>query len=777
MVRRLLALAASAVLLAGVAAGDALAQAPAGGVPEPSAHLAGPPGTDRVLSDWNQLAGYYRRLAAASDRVRLDTLGTTPEGRPLLMLTVTSVANHARLDELRQVQEKLADPRGISGPTERARLLDRGRAVVLITHGVHATEVGSAEMAPGLLYGLATADDPETRRILDETVVLQIPSLNPDGLDRVVRWYRGTVGRANEGEPMPWPDHLVGHDLNRDWYAFTQPETEAVVREVYHRWHPQVVHDVHQMGAFGARVFVPPYADPWEPNVDAALIASANALGSVVAARLLSAGHEGVVSAALFDAYSPARAYAHHHGGVRVLSETASARLASPVDLEPHELVPIDGFDPLAATWNHPRPWSGGRWGMPEAVGTMHAAARALLDQVARTRRDLLETSLGVAERASAGWDRWPAAWVVTPHPEDPARLRYLARALALGEVEAGTTTGAAVVDGTRVPAGSLVVPMRQPYASFAQALLEPREYPVPRSPGPDGAPRPPYDGTAHTLGLLLGLEAVPLTTVPDVRVTPLRADDFEGPLAFDTPDGFTGEGAPRLAVYLPVGADPAPGWARWLLERHAIRYDTVRAEHVRAGELGGTYETLLLDLEGAGGVGGELGDDGARALAAFVRGGGRLVAVQGGARAAIELLGLPVSDAVDRVPTSRFFVPGSIVGVVPAAGASSVPAWFERGSMAFDTPDPTVEVLANYAPFPLLAGWAIGADLIAGRPAALRVPMGAGDIVLFGFRPNYRGQSAATWPMLFRTLRGASSYIRGPDPFQALPPTQPDRP
>ncbi len=175
--------------------------------------------------------------------------------------------------------------------------------------------------------------------MLDGTVLLVLPSHNPDGTDLVAEWYRRQLGTPFEGTSPPVLYHpYVGHDNNRDWYMFTQPETRLTVRHLYHRWHPQIVHDVHQMGSRGARLFVPPYADPWEPNVDGALVAAANALGSHVASRLTTGGRTGVVTGAIFDAWTPGRAYPHTHGGVRLLSETASARLATPIEVKPDEL-------------------------------------------------------------------------------------------------------------------------------------------------------------------------------------------------------------------------------------------------------------------------------------------------------------------------------------------------------------------------------------------------------------------------------------------------------
>jgi hypothetical protein len=173
--------------------------------PTPASHFGFEPGTDRKLANWTQLTAYYAKLAQASPRVRIDTLGQAERGQPFVMLTITSEQNHARLAELKDVQLRLADPRRVTGgDAELQRLLDQGRAIVLITHGIHATEVGGGQMAPRLAYKLATSDDPKIREILDNVILLQIPSLNPDGLQWVANWYNETVGGPLEGTSQPW---------------------------------------------------------------------------------------------------------------------------------------------------------------------------------------------------------------------------------------------------------------------------------------------------------------------------------------------------------------------------------------------------------------------------------------------------------------------------------------------------------------------------------------------------------------------------------------------
>lgn len=252
-------------------------------VPTPVEHFGFEPGADRKLADWSQLTSYYEALATASDRVSLDTLGLSTKGRPFVMLTITSPENHARLEELQAIQLRLSDPRTVGDSAEVERLLDAGRTVVLITHAIHSTEVGSAQTAANLAYRLAASDEPRVREILDNVILLEIPSLNPDGTDWVSDWYTRHIGTDYEGTAPPWLyQFYVGHDNNRDWYAFTQEETRHTILHAHNAWHPQIVHDIHQMGGTGARIFFPPYIDPIEPNVDPALVAAVRDRKSVV---------------------------------------------------------------------------------------------------------------------------------------------------------------------------------------------------------------------------------------------------------------------------------------------------------------------------------------------------------------------------------------------------------------------------------------------------------------------------------------------------------------
>jgi hypothetical protein len=527
---------AAAVLI--LAAGPLRADA-ALGIPTPQSVLGFEPGADRRLAGWDEILVYLERLDAASDRVTVEEVGRTTQGRPFVLATVTSEANHARLEEIRQVNLRLADPRGLSDE-EAERLVDRGRVIVAMAFSIHSTEVGGTLASLRLLYHLAASDEPEVRRMLDETVLLVLPSHNPDGTQLVTEWYRRQVGTPFEGTAPPVLYHpYVGHDNNRDWYMFTQVETRLTVEHLHHRWHPQIFHDVHQMGRRGARLFVPPYIDPWEPNVDPALRAAVNAIGMHVAARLTTEGRRGVVTGAIFDAWTPARAYPHTHGGVRLLSETASARLATPVDVEAGELESRrGGYDPRVPSWNFPAPWPGGTWRLGDIVDYQLAASLAVLDHAARNRELWLRTSLGVNRRACAR--REPFAFVVPAVQRDPLATQRLLDVLREGGVEVHRARASFEADEKPWDGASHVILMQQPASAFAKTLLERQSYPDLRR-DPAGPPRRPYDVTAHTLPLLMGVR------VEEIR-RPFDADLESVALPRVPPGRVEGEG-PHLAL------------------------------------------------------------------------------------------------------------------------------------------------------------------------------------------------------------------------------------
>lgn len=763
-----LAVAALLVLASGA---PAVAQ-----VPTPESVLGFVPGTDRKLVEWPVLVDYYQQLAASTPRVQYRELGKTTNGAPFVALVISSEANMGRLEEIRRMNGRLADPRTITSEAERDRLIRDGKTIVLVTSSIHSTEVGGHLTPTILAYRLATEDSPDIRAIRDQTVTLLVPTLNPDGVNIVARWYNRTLNTPAEGSgPPELYHHFVGHDNNRDWYAFTQVETQMTVDSLHNAWHPQIVHDIHQMGSNGARIFFPPFLDPVEPNVDPLIVQGFNTLGTFMAWELTGQGKKGVVTYSTYDGWTPARAYQHHHAGVRVLSETASARLATPITVAFDELRPGRGFDPKVASVNFADPWPGGPWGLPNIVAYQTAGALALLKHAALNRRVWLENFYEIGKRAVDGWEGWPSAIVI---PADQPNRIGLETALAImhrGLVETHRAERSFTADGRTWPAGSYVIPLQQPYASFAKALMERQDYPDLRQ-YPGGPPRAPYDVTAHTLPLLMGFDVLFVEQPLDV---PLSAP-IDRPTPRDWYDALsTTESArprSRIGMFRPYAASMDEGWTRWIFETWSIPYTSLYNADIRTGNLRSSYDAIVIpDMSGrtierglpdtypaeyAGGIGSE----GVAALRQFVEEGGSLVVLNNATAWAIEAFGLPIRNVVANLPSQEFYAPGTIFAIeldsqhpLAANMPANTAAWFQQ-SPVFEITDPgaSIDIVARYparADNVLLSGWVLGAEHLAGNAALLDAHVGRGHVVLFGFRPQYRGQTIATYPLFFNAL------------------------
>ena len=349
-------------------------------LPTPAEYFGHEIGEDRKLADWPRIVDYFHLLDAGSDRIQVQEVGKSTEGEPFLMAVIAAPETLADLEEYRAIQAKLADPRTVKDEAEAAALIAKGKAVILVTCSVHGTEVGATQMSTLLAHHLCTSDDPEVRRILDNVIFLLVPCLNPDGLRIVKKWYDSTLGTWYEGVNQPFLYHkYVGHDNNRDWYMFTQQENRLAVEHAHNAWHPHVVYDLHQMGPRGPRLFVPPYLDPIDSNVDPILQSEIASMGTAMFSELTGQRKAGVAVYCIYDAYTPSRAYQHYHGGIRILSEAASVRIATPVEVNADEMTFARGIDPRQQTWNNPMPWQGGRWTLRDIVDYEYAAVMACL--------------------------------------------------------------------------------------------------------------------------------------------------------------------------------------------------------------------------------------------------------------------------------------------------------------------------------------------------------------------------------------------------------------
>jgi Zinc carboxypeptidase len=769
-------------------------------IPPPAEVLGFTPGDDRKLASWAKVIEYFQKLDAASDRVKFEEIGKTTKGAPFVFATISSPENLAHLDEYKEIQRQLADPRILRSPAKlmladrkAASLIKRGKTVVAITCGIHSTEVGSYLSSMLIAYRLASSNEPEVQEILHNTIILLVPSTNPDGVDIVNNWYQKTLGTPYEGtDPPELYHHYTGHDDNRDWYAFTQVETQLVVDKILNVWHPQIVHDIHQQGAFGSRLFLPPYMSPVEPNVPKQIVEGYTELGNYLAKEMRATGYKGITTDSTYDAWSPSRAYSHYHGGVRILQETASCRLATPITVKFEQLRPGEGYDPKKETPNFGPVWQGGEWHIRDITNTMTTVAFFLLKNAAQNREHWLQRFYEIGKEAVRPRMKGEAFAFIVPRTsnesiEAAVRRESLLKLLDRAGIEFQKTEGF-LLNGMSFKKGSAVIPANQPYAAFARAVLQPRIYPDLRNSA--GHPIPPYDVTAHALPLLMNVPVV-------VASSPLKyrrlLRDSSGNLLTSCGKTVT------FGLYKSFVPTMDEGWTRWVIEQAAknndcLKYESIRDTDFKSRSIGRFNSIIIPDQPRAAILNGHrkgampdeytggLGDEGVKALREFVEAGGTLVFLNRASDFAIEQFKLPVRDVVDGLPRTDFYVPGSIVRIeldtnnsiakgmpkesiawvenspvfeVLTAGTAAAPPASSAQREQQPTADLRVKVIAWYPKDkdPLLSGWLLGGERIKGKAALVEVSMGKGRIILFGFRPQYRGQSLATYPLFFNAI------------------------
>jgi hypothetical protein len=744
-------------------------------IPSPGEVLGFTPGDDRKLTSWNQVLDYFDKLDQASDRVKFEALGKSTKDVPFVMATISAPENLARLEDYKRIQDQLADPRKLGAMRNRDRkaapLIARGKTIVLITCGIHSTEVGSYLSSMLIAYRLASSDEPQIQNILQNTIVLLVPSLNPDGVDIVKNWYDKTLGTPYEGTSPPELYHkYVGHDNNRDWYAFTQVETQITVSKIHNVWHPQIVHDIHQQGEFGSRLFLPPYMQPVEPNVPKQIVEGYTQLGNWMAQELRADGFQGITTNSTYDAWTPARAYSHYHGGVRILSETASAKIATPTTIKFEQLRSREGYDPQKESANFGPVWKGGEWHLRDITNYMTAAAFKLLEHAATNREQWLGRFYEIGKEAVRPRKNGELGGYLIKGGDSRTHNNRmeLIDLLLQADVEVQPLKSGGGLRGRQYSQGSFFVPMAQPEGAFAKALLEEQHYPDLRD--RSGHPIAPYDVTAHTLPLLMGVQVERI-------IEPVH---FQYGQFFSTArTAIARMPFPGVRLYKSNAPAMDEGWTRWVFEQELQMHGesdwlSIDDEKIRQGidkvstiiipdqpprTILNGYAKGTMPEELTGG----LGQEGVKALREFVDKGGTLVFLNRAAEFAIEQFKLPIRNVVTGVPRTEFYVPGSILRL-ELDTSHPIARGMPKETIAWAENSPVFEVVDNAANVrvigwypkdknPLLSGWLLGGERIKGKAALVEVKMGNGRIVLFGFRPQYRGQSSATYPLLFNSL------------------------
>lgn len=471
-------------------------------------------GADRTLVKYPDIIRYFKYMESESGRVKLVDEGQSTMGNPMYLAFISSEENIGRLPELMETAKKLANPDTISRE-EAGRLIEKGKVFVLITCAIHASEIASTQMSMLLAHRLATSKDPEITGYLDNVVLMLMPSINPDGNIMVTEWYHKYVNTEYEGTWLPYLyHHYAGHDNNRDFFMLNLKETSVVNAVLHHRYFPQIFLDMHQMGATGPRMFVPPFKDPLNQNLEPLLVRETNIIGSFMSLKLQENDKKGVASSYAFDAYWPggSKNTAWFKNVVGVLTEMASVNDASPVYIEPNELrVSSKGLPEYKAQVNFPDPWPGGWWRLKDIIDYELIAAEALLEVASKNRTSFLSNfyNLGVSA-VEKGKNESPYAYVIPLEQWDtPAAYTFLQKMMEHGVRIFRLEEDAQ--EGNRIyKKGSFIIPLAQPYRSFIKVMMERQHYPEIRH-MENGPIIEPYDACGWTMPLQMGVKSVEL--------------------------------------------------------------------------------------------------------------------------------------------------------------------------------------------------------------------------------------------------------------------------
>ena len=833
-------------------------------ITSPEAHFGFQMGADRRLIDWKEITEYFMMLDSESDRVVVQELGKTTLGKPFLLTIISSAENIRNIGHYRSLHQKLANPHDLSD-AEAGRLIDEGKIPVLLSLNIHSTEIGSSQESVELAFELATRNDEAVRHILDNVIVLMIPSVNPDGLQMVVDWYEKHVGTPHEGCSLPWLyHHYAGHDNNRDWFFFNLKESQLTSSILYHEWYPEIVFDQHQMGSGGPRLFLPPYDDPVNLNVHPVLMAEMNMLGKHVVADLHAQGFTGVVTDMRFNAFFQgvmARTPIWHNM-LGILSEAASARLATPMFYPRGSLGKYGPERPRYNTVNsYLEPWEGGWWRLRDIIEYEKASTYSILDLAATYKEKFMTNFYNMNKEAiEKGETEPPFAFIFPLDQHDPSSAYELLKRLRYHNVKIYRSSSSFTYDGKPYPENTIIIPLDQSCRAAIKDLLEPQIYPNLEQ-YPDGPPKPPYDFTGWTLQLQMGVNIVQADAPLSVDLRPAEDLAFAEPIDIDLsavtylierrynntyiilnellkegydvhwldetvslkdeeyPPGTiiiprqrgaydrlkrlsetykvsvyslsesigakqTRVQLPRLAVYQPWTASMDEGWTRLVLDNFHFQYTPLHNEEVKKGKLRDSYDVILVaDMSVANIVEGKrrwrgpptlgtpakpekyrggIGKEGVEALKDFVREGGTLITIGDACDLAIDKFRIPARDVLKDLDRKDYYAPGSLFQIrlnnehPIGYGMPEYPAIRVTNSPAFQLLPYEREIHAvGYfeGENPLLSGWLIGPEKIAGQTVLAEIPWEEGRFILFGFGVQSRGQTYGTFKLLFNAI------------------------
>lgn len=513
-------------------------------------------GEDYWLPNYTQFAKWWETLAKESDRMVLDTIGFSAEGRPQLLAIVSSPENIKNREKYRRIAERLSHAEGLTEAEAKA-LAKEGKAIVWIDGGLHATEVLGPNQLIETQWQFVSQNDEETRRILNDVIIVFVHA-NPDGMQLVADWYmrESDPKKRNMNIPRLYQKY-IGHDNNRDFYAVNQPETWNMNKAMYLTWFPQIMYNHHQTGPAGTVMFAPPFRDPMNYNLHSQIMTGLDQVGSAMHARFVAEQKPGVTmrGGMLYSTWwnGGLRTAAYFHNIIGILTET----IGNPTPIR-IPFVP----DKLLRNADLPLPIQPQAWHFRQSIDYSVTANRAILDYAQRFRETVLYRNwqMGrdeIADGSTDSWTIWPkrldamkraitAAAPARPdddewgrfgpfqaasaidlkfkdmlytkelrdprgyilpasQPDFPTALKFIEK-LQKNAIVVHRATAAFAVHGKTYPAGSIVVKTNQAYRPYVLDMFEPQDHPNDfRFPG--APPTPPYDNAGYTLALQMGVQ------------------------------------------------------------------------------------------------------------------------------------------------------------------------------------------------------------------------------------------------------------------------------
>lgn len=465
-------------------------------IPSPLEHFGQIIGAPGVMHRTSELYAYYEALAQASPLVKVQTIGTSEEGREIKLVIIGNDESMNRIDHYKSQLAKLSDPRKVT-KEEAEQIIGDSKPIFYLNGGLHSTEMGSPEMLMELAYRLAAGQSDDIKNIRDNVIVLINPASEPDGRDKQVDWYyRYTKARTeyDDGFPRstPYWGKYVFHDNNRDGIQVSQALSKAIFN-TYFEWHPTVMLDLHESVPL---LYISTGTGPYNDYMDPIAIGEWQIMANHDITTLASQGMPGAFTWAFFDGWWPGYGIwvANNHNSVGRFYETFGNAGANTYlrDLSRQSYA---GDPATSREWYRPDPPTQEiYWSSRNNTNYMQAGVLASLAYTADNKKLLLRNFYQKGLNSiTKGKDDSPKAFVIPKDQHDPAMAAYLVNQLRVQGIEVHKATAGE-------NAGDYVVLLEQPYRNLAVTLLTKQKYPM-------DAKFPPYDDIAWTLGLVYGVD------------------------------------------------------------------------------------------------------------------------------------------------------------------------------------------------------------------------------------------------------------------------------